>query len=76
MSQGFKSSQDNLSILIRQLPELKAVGVDTGAAVGQALSKMIDGAKNKAEVDAVVERVKTLRKELHSYAPEIVLQRK
>ncbi len=64
MSQGFKNSQDNLSILIRQLPELKAVGVDTGAAVGQALSKMIDGAKNKAEVDAVVERVKTLRKEL------------
>lgn len=64
MSQGFKESQDNLSILIRQLPELKAVGVDTGAAVGQALSKMLDGAKNQAELDAVIARIQTLRKEL------------
>ena len=64
MSQGFKESQDNISILIRQLPELKAVGVDTGAVVGQALSKMLDGAKNQAEVDAVIARIKTLRKEL------------
>ena len=64
MSQGFRESQDNLSILIRQLPELKVVGVDAGAVVGQALSKMLDGAKNQAEIDAVMMRIKTLRKEL------------
>lgn len=64
MSQGFKDSQDNISILIRQLPELKAAGVDTGSVVGQALSKMLDGAKNQAEIDAVITRVKTLRTEL------------
>ena len=64
MSQGFKDSQNNMSILIRQLPELKAAGIDTGAVVGQALSKMLDGAKNKAEIDAVITRVKTLRTEL------------
>ncbi|NMM75388.1 hypothetical protein B2J88_20275 [Rhodococcus sp. SRB_17] len=64
MSQGFKDAQSDISILIRQLPELKAVGVDTGAVVAQALAKMLDGAKNQAEIDAVIARVKTLRKEL------------
>lgn len=64
MSQGFRESQDNLSILIRQLPELKVIGVDTAAVVGQALSNMINGAKNQAEIDAVIRRVETLRKEL------------
>ena len=64
MSEGFTDAQDNMSILIRQLPELKAAGVDTGAVVGQALAKMLDGAKNQTEIDAVITRIKTLRKEL------------
>lgn len=64
MSQGFRDAQENMSILIRQLPELKVMGIDTGAVVGQALSKMLDGAKNQAEIDAVITRVKTLRGEL------------
>ncbi|MBP9940504.1 MAG: tape measure protein [Comamonas sp.] len=64
MSQGFRDAQENMSILIRQLPELKVAGVDTGAVVGQALAKMLDGAKNQAEIDAVITRIKTLRTEL------------
>lgn len=64
MSQGFRDAQENMSILIRQLPELKVAGVDTGAVVGQALSKMLDGAKNQTEIDAVITRIKTLRTEL------------
>lgn len=64
MSQGFKDAQENMSLLIRQLPELKVAGVDTGSVVGQALSKMLDGAKNQTEINAVITRVKTLRNEL------------
>lgn len=64
MSVEFIAAQSNMSVLIRSLPELKAVGVDTGLAVAQALSKMIDGAKNQAELDAVRQQIGALKKEL------------
>ncbi len=64
VSDGFRQSQENISVLIRQLPQLKAAGVDTGLAVGQALNNMINGAKNQAEIDAVIQRIKLMRKEL------------
>lgn len=64
ISSSFRQSQDDLSVLIRSLPELKAEGVDTAAVVGQALSQMIDGAQNEAELEAIRGRVQALRGEL------------
>ena len=64
VSDAFTKSQDDLSVLIRSLPELKVEGVDTAAVVGQALNKMIDGAQNEAELEAVRGRVQALRGEL------------
>ncbi len=60
VSAGFKSAEGNLSLLVRSLPALAKAGVDTGAVVGQALAKMIDGAKNQAELDAIIDRVQAL----------------
>jgi len=64
MSTEFIGAQNNISVLIRSLPELKAAGIDTGLAIAQAMSKMIDGAKNQAELEAVRQRIGTLKKEL------------
>jgi tape measure domain-containing protein len=64
MSKEFVDARANLSVLIRELPALKAAGVDTGLAVTQALSKMVDGARSKAELDAVRGHVEALRKVL------------
>lgn len=64
MSAGMKEAQNNINILLSQLPELRAAGVDTGALVGQALAKMVDGAKNQTGIDAVIARIKALRGEL------------
>lgn len=64
VAKAFTEANDNMAVLIRSLPELKAAGVDTGRVVGEALSKMIDGAKNQAELDALRQRIESLRKEL------------
>lgn len=63
-SAGFTDANDKMRMLILSLPALKAAGIDTGLVVGQALSKMIDGAKNQAEVDAIRLRVVALRAEV------------
>lgn len=63
-SKSFEEARGSLSVLIRSLPELKAAGIDAATVVSQALSKMIDGAKSKAEIDSVTQQVKVLRKEL------------
>jgi hypothetical protein len=60
LSAEFTKAQDNLALLIRSMPALKAAGIDAGAAVAHALAKMIDGAKSQAEVDAIIDRVKAL----------------
>lgn len=60
VTDGFQASIENLSILIRTLPQLKAAGVDTASVVAQALGKMIDGAKNQAEIDLILDRLKVL----------------
>lgn len=60
VSDGFKTAEQNLATLVNSLPALAKAGVDTGAVVGQALAKMIDGAKNQAEVDAIIARVNAL----------------
>lgn len=62
VSDAFLAAQDNLSILIRSLPQLKAAGVDTGTVVAAALGKMIDAAKNQADIDAIITRLQALSK--------------
>lgn len=60
VSKEFVTAETNLSILVQSLPALKTAGVDTATVVAQALAKMLDGAKNQAEIDAVTLRFKTL----------------
>ena len=64
VSKAFKESDEAVRLLILSMPALKAAGVDAGEVVGQALSKMLDGAKSQAEVDAVRVRIEALRKDL------------
>ena len=64
VGEAFRKSDEDMRQLILSLPQLKAAGIDTGRVVGEALSKMLDGAKNQAEVDAVRSRIEALRKEL------------
>ncbi len=60
----FVQANEKMRMLILSLPDLKAAGVDTGLVVGEALSKMVNGAKNQAELDAISARVVALRTEL------------
>jgi tape measure domain-containing protein len=60
VGEAFRAADDNLQVLLRSLPALQRAGVDTGAVVSQALAKMIDGARNQAEIDAIIDRVRAL----------------
>lgn len=60
VSPEFEVLQAHLDTLIAALPKLKDSGVQTGAALKAALSKMIDGARNPAELLALTERVREL----------------
>jgi hypothetical protein len=62
MTAEFGRANDDMALLIRSMPELKAAGVDAAAVVGQALSKLVDSAKTQAELDAVAERILALGK--------------
>ena len=64
VGQAFEVSQQNLDTLIAGLPELKATGVDVGNVVGQALTSMINAAKNGAELEELRKRVEGLRGQL------------
>ena len=64
MSDAFRKSDEDMRTLILSLPALKNAGIDTGRVVGEALAKMIDSAKNTAEVDAIQRRIEALRDEL------------
>lgn len=64
VGEAFRRADADMRVLIQSLPQLRAAGVDTGTVVAQALSKMLDGAKNQAEIDAVIARINALRKEL------------
>lgn len=63
-SDGYKKTRDELSLILRQLPELKAAGVDTGMALTQAFANMINGAKSQQELDDIKHRITNLKKEL------------
>lgn len=54
LGQEFLSAQKNFELLLASLPALKATGVDTATVVAQAIGKMIDGAKNEAQVNALI----------------------
>lgn len=71
---AFQASEKDLGALIDALPALKAAGVDTGKAVGQALEGMIGGAKNQAEVDELRKRIEALRKVLGDKLSDGLLQ--
>lgn len=60
----FLASKKNLDVLIMTLPDLKAAGVDTAAVVGEAFNKMIDSAKNQAEIDALKLKIEQMREVL------------
>ena len=64
VGEAFRKSDEDMRQLILSLPQLKAAGIDTGRVLGEALSKMLDGAKNEAEVEAVKVRIEALRNEL------------
>ncbi|MFM9902096.1 MAG: tape measure protein [Polaromonas sp.] len=64
LSPEFVNSRSNLDVLIRQMPALRTAGVDAAGVVSQALAKMIDSAKSKAEVDAVNAQIQSIRKQL------------
>lgn len=64
VGESFKKADEAMRLLILSMPALKAAGVDAGQVVGEALSKMLDGAKSQAEIDAVIRRVQALRKEM------------
>ncbi len=60
VSSEFRTAADNLSILIRSSDAMKAAGVDMATVVTQALEKMIDQARNAAELDALRNRISAL----------------
>lgn len=62
MSAGFLKADDNMAVLIRSMPELKAAGVDAASVVGQALSNMVAGANSQEELKRVEERILALGK--------------
>lgn len=64
MGAEFIQANEKMRLLILSMPALKAAGVDTGRVVAEALSKMVDSAKNQAELEAIRRRVEALRNEL------------
>jgi tape measure domain-containing protein len=60
VTKEFAAAQDNLSVLVRALPALASAGVDTGEVLREALGNMLDGAKNAAEINAVIGRLDAL----------------
>lgn len=60
ITEEFQRATDNLAVLVRSLPALKAAGVDTASVVGQALAQMIDSARNQAEIDLLLQRLEVL----------------
>jgi len=60
LSDEFVKAEENLSVLVRSLPALKAAGVDTASVVSQAFQKLIDGARSNAELEAIKARIQAL----------------
>lgn len=61
VSEAYKKNLAALDDLILTLPRLKTEGVDTASVLSVALAKMIDGAKNQAELQKVIDKVGDLR---------------
>lgn len=60
VSPEFKEVETNLDKLIAAFDQLKASGIDTGAALNDALGKALAKAKNPADLAALVERINAL----------------
>lgn len=74
MSSGFENARASLGVLLRDFDVLKAQGVDTSTVLAQALSKMLEEAKNQTDIDALVQKVKELRGDLGSKVADGLLQ--
>lgn len=61
MTTEFIQAKDALAVLLQSVDGLKSQGVDTATVVGQALSKMVDTAKSRTDLDALTSRVDALR---------------
>ena len=62
LSAEFAAAQDNLGLLVRSTGALRRAGLDAGAVVAAALSKMAEQAGNQAEFDALRLRIEALGK--------------
>ncbi len=58
----FQKTVNQVDDLVGGLDALKKAGVDTGRAVSAALSTLVDGAKNTAELELVRKRIEALGK--------------
>lgn len=62
VSLTYSKQLSQLDDLVAGMPRLKEAGVDTAKVVEAALAKMIDGAKNQAELDTLKTRIEALGK--------------
>jgi hypothetical protein len=62
VSPEFKKASEQMYLLTGALGKLKAAGIDTGGALSDAIRKVISGAQNKTELDALNERIALLGK--------------
>lgn len=71
VSAEFGRANDNLALLIRSVDTLKKSGVDTATVLRDALSKMVEGARNQAELDALRQRIEALGKAGQLAKPQV-----
>ena len=60
VSEEFGKQADQLAVLVQNLDALRATGVNTGAVVSDALSRMIASARNETELAALKARIEAL----------------
>ena len=61
ISAGFKTATAAVDVLVAEFDALKERGVNATAAITTGLSKMLSEAKNQTDLDALTEKVKSLR---------------
>lgn len=61
ISAGFKTATAAVDVLVAEFDVLKERGVNATAAITTGLSKMLSEAKNQTDLDALTEKVKSLR---------------
>lgn len=75
MSRSFLDAKAKLDVLVNNFDRLKERGTDAALVVANGLQKLIDSAKNSADIDALVKRTEALRKVLGSPVVDGLLER-